>query len=91
MTGSRLQGRVEARVKTPTAPHTEIGLDCGGYSLGDALDVRVNVSAGVLSVSVNGHSVEYTPPFNAADRFYFKAGDCKPNTQQNEERGGLPV
>ena len=74
-------GRVEARVKNATAPNDEFGLDCGSYSLGDQLAVEVRVSAGVLSVSVNGHSVQYTPPFNPSDHFYFKAGDynqCHP-------------
>jgi len=29
----------------------------------------------VLSVVVNGKAITYKPPFNPADRFYFKAGD----------------
>eukprot|EP01043_Picozoa_sp_COSAG02_P032207 COSAG02_NODE_2144_length_9681_cov_209.373304_2_plen_240_part_00 len=68
-------GRVEARVKKHTAPHDEFGLDCGTYALGTPLSVEVRIVAGVLSVVVNGNTITYRPPFNAADRFYFKAGD----------------
>eukprot|EP01051_Picozoa_sp_SAG22_P005902 SAG22_NODE_366_length_11615_cov_13.379125_4_plen_192_part_00 len=69
------RGRVEARVKNTTAPFAEFSLDCGTYTLGTPLEVEVRASAGVLQVAVNEKTVSYTPPFNPADRFYFKAGD----------------
>lgn len=69
------RGRVEARVKNKTMPHAEFGLDCGKYVLGTSLAVKVRVAAGMLQVVVNGNAVNYTPPFNPNDRFYFKAGD----------------
>lgn len=75
------RGLVEARVKNHTAPYEEYGLGCGTYALGEKLVIQVHMSAGVLHVTVNGNTVSYKPPFNPADRFYFKAGDypqCKP-------------
>jgi hypothetical protein len=65
----------QARVKNHTAPHDEFGLDCGTYALGTPLSVEVRVAAGILAVEVNGKGITYKPPFNPADRFYFKAGD----------------
>ena len=76
------RGLVEARVKNRTAPHDEFGLDLGKHALGETLAVSLNVwSNGTFTISVNGHSASYAPPINAADRFYFKAGDysqCHP-------------
>ena len=74
-------GKVEARVKKTVAPYAEIGLDCGTYALNATLDVQVVVSGAKLTVTVNGKSAQYAPPFNKQDTYYFKAGDysqCKP-------------
>ena len=76
------RGLVEARVKNRTAPYAEFGLPLGEYALGDTLAVSVRVwPNATLAISVNGRSVNYAPPINGTDRFYFKAGDynqCKP-------------
>ena len=66
---------VEARVKNRTT-HEEFGLPLGTYSYGTVLEYEIEVaSSGVLRVSVNGKTVEYVPPINTADKFYFKAGN----------------
>ena len=70
-------GLVEARVKKPDPPYDEIGLPLGHYNCGDVLQYEIvaDGATGKLVVTVNGKQVEYSPPVNTKDRFYFKAGN----------------
>ena len=77
-------GSVEARVKNNSSPYLEYGLSCGKFSLGEQLTYVINLNKTLLKVTVNGNlcgGIIHKPPFNSADKYYFKVGNynqCAP-------------